>query len=184
MSVQKALNKEVFLEFSTVDPIPLEAIATTFESAGLSSEIRVLYRHIAELVCNIYEHSSPEAYEKVNWSLSGHWDGRALVVTIKDQGQGIYKSISPLFDKPLSPLESLNLAVNRHNSPFDLVSSYRGLGLKGIIRAVAGGAIESFQIESDGYLFCCTDNSRHIKKTHKAVGTKVQLTLRFNGGVK
>ena len=161
---------------STATPMPLEEISNLFSKADLKSEFFSLYVHVAEVFSNIYEHSVSDSAAAVGWSLTVSRCKGMLSVSISDNGQGVYSSISKRASKRLSRLEALALALNQKNTP-----SHRGKGLQGLLKGVERGALTHFSIESDSYLFLAEPGISKYIRTAKKPGCKVVIATELNG---
>ncbi|WGO94432.1 hypothetical protein QCD61_04945 [Pseudomonas viciae] len=176
--MQAASSTNNLIDFcsSTATSMPLEEISNLFEKADLKSEFFSLYVHVAEVFSNIYEHSVSDSAATVAWSLTVSSCKGILTVSISDNGQGVYSSISKRTTKRLSRLEALALALNQKSIP-----SHRGKGLQGLLKGVERGTLTRFSIESDSYLFLAEPGVSKYSRIARKPGCKVVISAELNG---
>ncbi len=102
-----------------------ELLEKVVGSGALPQNKMGLISYIAELISNVYEHSTSEQQSSVDWCLSIYHENNELFLTVHDNGQGIESSLK---NKRLSTDEPLRFAV-------ESCVGNRGQGLRSIYEA-------------------------------------------------
>lgn len=127
-----------------------------------------LISYIAELISNVYEHSTSEQQNSVDWCLSIYHENNELFLTVHDNGQGIENSLK---NKQLSTGEPLRFAV-------ESCVNNRGQGLRSIYEATKSGTLSNFKLSSGNSSYQATCDSTSIEKLRKPFeGVLVTLSL-------
>lgn len=150
----------------------MQSISEAFVEVGWEFMFNVAYEPLAEILSNVYAHAPSAASPSVFWELTVEQALAGAVITVSDNGQGVYGSVSKHINKDVSSLEALTLAINQRSS-----ARNRGQGLSSILRAVRGGVIHSFVIESGDHLFSVTNDRQFSSRTTKLQGTRVQIIM-------
>ncbi|PHN17216.1 hypothetical protein AO242_21225 [Pseudomonas sp. ICMP 561] len=150
----------------------MQSILKAFVEAGWEFIFYAAYEPLAEMLSNVYVHAPSAASPSVSWELTVEQAVAGTAITVRDNGQGVYGSVSKHINKDVSSLEAIILAINQRSS-----AQYRGQGLSSILRAVRGGSIHSFIIESGDHSFSVTEDRQFSSRAAKLQGTRVQIIM-------
>lgn len=150
----------------------MQSIFEAFVEAGCEFIFYAAYEPLAEMLSNVYVHAPSAASPSVSWELTVEQAVAGATISVRDNGQGVYGSVSKRINKDVSSLEAITLAINQR-----LSARHRGQGLSSILRAVRGGTIHSFVIESGDHSFCVTKDRQFSSRTAKLQGTRVQIIM-------
>ena len=165
------------LPSSTGDEVGFQKIDELFSNADIHDVFVSNYRHLAEVISNVYEHAGSDTDAIVNWDLTVSISGDVIDICISDDGQGVLGSISKLDQKKFTDTSAMKLALSLESR-----IPHRGKGLKTIIRAVSDGYLKSMSIRSGNCLFLATEAGQQYGATAHRQGTEVRLTISLNGG--
>lgn len=170
MSLAIDLKSKLFITSSTNKPLDMSLIHQSFMSKGLGFAFDACYSHIAEIISNIYEHSSPDSQSSVCWHIEAEKISDSVVIEITDLGIGIFNSINRKHKTELSPLDAFNYEINTKNNPS------RGYGLQTVISGVKAGELQHFKVASSGVVLIHSESTSASRSTITS-GTTISIAV-------
>lgn len=165
------------LESSTGDLVDFQRIDELFSNAAINDIFASNYRHLAEVISNVYEHARSDRDAIVNWDLDVSMTGDFIDISISDDGQGVLGSISKRDLNKFTDTSAMKFALSLGSR-----IGHRGKGLEAVIRAVNAGELHSMFIRSGNCLFFATEAGHRYRETAHRQGTEVRLTISLSGG--
>ncbi|MDP4569870.1 hypothetical protein Q8O96_12510 [Pseudomonas sp. LPH60] len=166
------------LELSTEDAVDFQRIDELFSHAAIKNIFISSYRHLAEVISNVYQHAQSDRDAVVNWDLTVSRSGDFIDIFISDDGQGVLGSIMKRHLEELTDTSAMKLALSLGSR-----IQHRGKGLEAVVRAVTDGHLHSMSIRSGSCLFFATVEGHRYSETAHRQGTEVRLTISLNGGL-
>ncbi|WP_105171956.1 hypothetical protein [Pseudoalteromonas sp. T1lg24] len=145
-----------FHKSNTSKKVQIQEIFEGIERANLVPEKYFsVFSHIAELVLNVYHHSTSSSFLCVNWSLNIEKINNKLIITVSDSGQGIEESLKAKNIKNTDLNKLIEFAVEE-------TLDDRGQGLRAIYDSVKAGEIHALQIKSSQVKYFVDLNNKSI----------------------
>ena len=149
-------NMNFFHKSNTNKKVQIQEIFEGIERANLVPEkYFYIFSHIAELISNVYHHSTSSSFLCVEWSLNIERINNKLLITVSDNGQGIEESIKIKNIKNIEHDKLIEFAVEE-------TLDQRGQGLRAIYDSVKNGKTHAFQIKSSQVKYSVDINNKSV----------------------
>ncbi|EJM61573.1 hypothetical protein PMI30_05163 [Pseudomonas sp. GM50] len=160
------------VQLSTDQPADMAHFHEVMSVNADLAQSRLMYRHAAELISNVYHHAPHPKRPKVNWSFDCFTCKHAVIVRIQDDGLGFFESLQLKGGtETTADLALANLTASRLNR-FN-----RGQGIADVVGDFKSGELLALSIESPAGSVFLGETSTLAADVDLQCGTRITFAV-------